>query len=132
MSIKITEKQRTLIESEFIKSNLRIYVLRKICCVAFNIHIIDMANGYPSGAWLDDFHLCDSRFSLARTFNKSSTFHIIFRLYDISCRISNISDRLSIPEKLFGKLKQGRPPRKPEKGAVRCCRRAMRGYNSGP
>ena len=27
--------------------------------------------------------------------------------------------------------KQGRPPRNSEKGAVRCCRRAMRGYNSG-
>ena len=26
--------------------------------------------------------------------------------------------------------KQGRPPRESEKGAVRCCRRAMRGYNS--
>ena len=26
--------------------------------------------------------------------------------------------------------KQGRPPRNSEKGAVRCCRRAMRGYNS--
>ena len=29
------------------------------------------------------------------------------------------------------KSKQGRPPRNFEKGAVRCCRRAMRGYNSG-
>ena len=28
--------------------------------------------------------------------------------------------------------KQGRPPRNSEKGAVRCCRQAMRGYNSGP
>ena len=27
--------------------------------------------------------------------------------------------------------KQGRPPRNSEKGAVRCCRRTMRGYNSG-
>ena len=31
----------------------------------------------------------------------------------------------------FTSSKQGRPPRKSEKGAVRCCRRAMRGYNSG-
>ena len=29
------------------------------------------------------------------------------------------------------KSKQGRPPRKSEEGAVRCCRRAMRGYNFG-
>ena len=27
-------------------------------------------------------------------------------------------------------MKQGRPPRNSEKGAVRCCRQAMRGYNS--
>ena len=27
--------------------------------------------------------------------------------------------------------KQGRPPRESEKGAVRCCRRTMRGYNYG-
>ena len=30
------------------------------------------------------------------------------------------------------KSKQGRPPRESEKGAVHCCRPAMRGYNSGP
>ena len=71
----------------------------KICCVAFNIHIVDMANGHPSRAWLDDFDLCHSRFSLSRKFNKSSALHIIFGLYDISGRISNISDRLSIPLK---------------------------------
>ena len=28
--------------------------------------------------------------------------------------------------------KQGRPPRNSEKGAVRCCRRAMRGDNPAP
>ena len=42
---------------------------------------------------------------------------------------------LSFPDRstlLFPKSKQGRPPRKSEKGAVRCCRRAMREYNSAP
>ena len=34
--------------------------------------------------------------------------------------------------KIEKSLKQGRPPQESEKGAVRCCRRAMRGYNSGP